>query len=54
METNNTAVYDNVIISVSKETYEELKTPFMCVFNLSLSKGIFPDKLNLAKISPIF
>ena len=33
METNNTAVYDNVNISVSKESYEELKTSLMCVFN---------------------
>ena len=26
----------------------------MCIFNLSLSTGIFPDKLKIAKVSPIF
>ena len=26
----------------------------MRVFNLSLSAGIFPDKLKIAKVSPIF
>ena len=26
----------------------------MRIFNLSLSTGIFPDKLKIAKISPIF
>lgn len=26
----------------------------MCIFNLRLSSGIFPDKLKIAKVSPIF
>ena len=26
----------------------------MRIFNLSLSTGIFPDKLKIAKVSPIF
>ena len=26
----------------------------MCIFNLSLSTGIFPDKLKIANASPIF
>ena len=35
------------------KTYEELKTFLLCIFNLSLRTGIFPDKLKIAKVSPI-
>ena len=35
-------------------TNEELKTPLMSIFNLSLSTGTFPDTLKIAKVPPIF
>ena len=34
--------------------YHELKTPLMNTFSQSLSTGIFPDKVKMAKISRIF
>ena len=53
MKPNKTPGYDNININVVKKIYQELKTPLMCVFNLSLSTGIFPNKLKFAKVSPI-
>ena len=54
MKPNKTPGYDNINVNVVKKIYEELKTTLMCIFNLSLSTGFFPDKLKLAKVSPIF
>ena len=34
--------------------YHELKTPLMNIFSHSLSTGIFPDKMKITKVSPIF
>ena len=46
---NKTPGYDNINANVVKKIYEELKTPLMRILNLSLSTGIFPDKLKIAK-----
>ena len=54
LKPNKTPGYDNINVNVVKKIYEELKTPLMRIFNLSLSTGIFPDKLKIAKVSPIF
>ena len=54
LKSNKTSGYDNINVNVVKKIYEELKTPLMRIFNLSLSTGIFPDKLKIAKVSPIF
>ena len=54
LKPNKTPGYDNVNVNVVKRIYEELKTPLMRIFNLWLSTGIFPDKLKIAKVSPIF
>ena len=39
---------------VIKSVIPELSEPLCHIFNLSLSKGIFPQKLKLAKVSPVF
>ena len=54
MKPNETADYDNINVSVIKKTYAKLKAPLICIFNLTLSSGIFPDWLKVAKVSPIF
>ena len=54
LKPKKTPGYDNIYVNVVKKIYEELKTPLMRIFNLSLSTGIFLDKLKIAKISPIF
>ena len=54
LKSSKTDGYDNVNLNVIKKTCEELKTPLMCIFNLRLTSGVFPDKLKIAKVSPIF
>ena len=54
LKPNKTPGYDNINVNVVKKIYEELKTPLMRIFNLSLSTGVFPVKLKIAKVSPIF
>ena len=54
LKPNKNPGYDNINVNVVKKISEELKTPLMRIFNLSLSTGIFPDKLKIAKVSPIF
>ena len=43
----------NINVNV-KKICKELKTPLMRIFNLLRSTGIFPDKLKIANVSPIF
>ena len=54
LKPNKTPGYDNINVNVVKKIYKELKTTLMRIFNLSLSTEIFPGKLNIAKVSPIF
>ena len=54
LKPNKTPGYDNINVNVVKKSYEGLKTPLMRIFNLSLSTGVFFDKLKIARVSPIF
>ena len=54
LKPNKTPDYDNINVNVVKKVYGESKAPLMHIFNLSLSTGIFPNKLKIAKVSPIF
>ena len=38
----------------SSRKLNELKTLLTSLFNLWLRTGIFPDKLKIAKVSPVF
>ena len=49
LKPNKNPGYDNIIGSFVKKTYEELKASLMRLFNLSLSTGIFPNKLKLQR-----
>ena len=39
---------------VIKNTFELVSEPLKDIINLSFSKGIFPDKLKVAKVIPVF
>ena len=41
-------------LECNKSTYHELKIPLMNIFSQSLSTRIFPDKMKIAKVSPVF
>ena len=46
--------YDNIPMYVIKNSFNLISKPLLHVINLSLTKGIFPDKLKIAKLIPIF
>ena len=46
--------YDSFPMHVIKYSFHLISAPLADVINLSLLKGIFPDKLKIAKIIPIF
>ena len=54
LKTNKSPGYDNFHVIVIRSMYHELKIPLNDSFSQSLSTGIFPDKMKIAKFSPIF
>ena len=45
---------DNTPVSIIKKTIDLISDPLLSVINLSLSSGVFPDRLKISKIIPIF
>ena len=54
LKTNKSPGYDNIHVNVITNLYNELKTPLMNIFNLSLNTAISPDRMKVAKVTPIF
>ena len=46
--------YDSIPLHVTKYSFHLISAPLADIINLSLLKGIFPDKLKIATIIPIF
>ena len=46
--------YDNISTKLLKQTVKEVATPLAHIVNLSLSQGILPNDMKLAKQIPIF
>ena len=46
--------YDSISTKLVKQIYEGLLSPLLYIVNLSLSTGIVPDKMKLAKVVPIY
>ena len=46
--------FDNISTKMLKQTMKEVATPLAHIVNISLSHGIFPNDMKLAKIVPIF
>ena len=54
LKINKSLDYDNLPVNVIRSVYHELRIPSINIFSQSLSRGIFPDKMKIAKVSPIF
>jgi hypothetical protein len=46
--------YDNLPINIIKDCIDLISIPLTHLVNLSISSGIFPDQLKIARIVPIF
>ena len=45
---------DNIPIFIIKKTLDLISDQLLSIINLSLSSGVFPDRLKISKIIPIF
>ena len=54
LKLNKSPGYDNISPSVVNETSDIFFTPLKYIFNLLLQQGIFPENLEVAKVSPIY
>ena len=51
---SKSAGYDNIGNDIIKKVCDVIVKPLVSIFNLSLSTGIVPDQLKIAKVIPIF
>ena len=54
LKTNKRSGYDDISDDVVKKVSNEIIVTLKHVFKISLAKGVFPDKLKIARITPIF
>ena len=53
LKINKSPGYDDISFNVVKKCFSSLCEPMKYMFNLSIEKGIFPDDLKIAKVTPI-
>ena len=41
-------------LSITMDTYDEIKDILVLIFKTSLQPGTFPNKLKIAKVTPLF
>ena len=54
LKINKSPYHDGRSFNVIKKCFGELYEPLKYLFNLSIVKGIFPDDLKIAKVTPIY
>ena len=54
LKINKGTGYDGISFNVVKKCFGVLYKPLSHIFNLSLQTGIFPDKLKIANVTPLF
>ena len=54
LKTNKISGYDDISADVVKRVSDEIFVILKHIFNISLAKGVFPEKLKIARVTPIF
>ena len=54
LKLNKSPEYDGISFNVVKKCFSELCEPFKHLFSLSIEIGVFPDKLKIARVSPVY
>ena len=54
LKINESSGYDEISFNVIKNCFGEFCDPLKYIFNLSFEKGIFPDHVKIAKVTPVF
>ena len=54
LKTNKSSGYDDISADVVKRVSDEIFVILKHIFNISLAKGVFPDKLKIAQVTSFF
>ena len=54
LKSSKSSGFDNISVHLLKQIIHYIAVPITHIFNLSLSSGIFPHSLKIAKVTPIF
>ena len=54
LKINKSSGHDGVSFNVIQKSFGEICEPFKYLFNLPIVKGIFPDDLKIANVTPIY
>ena len=54
LKINKSAGYNDINFNVVKKCFGVLHKPLLHIFNLSLQTDIFPDKLKITRVTPLF
>ena len=54
LKSNKSPGYDDISFNVVKKFFGSLCEPLRYFFNLSIEKGVFPDDLKIAWVTPIY
>ena len=54
LKINKSAAFDWIDVNVINQIYNHIKKHLIKIFGDSIKLGVFPEKLKLAKVTPIF
>ena len=54
LRTNKSSGYDDISADIVQRVSDEMFVILKHIFNISLGKGVFPDKLKIARVTSIF
>ena len=54
LKSNESPGYDSVSSNVINNFFQYISSPLKHIFHLSIKKGVFPDAVKIARVSPIF
>ena len=54
LKINKSTGHDDISYNVVSKCFGELCTPLKHIFDLSFENGIFPDSLQIAKVTPVY
>ena len=54
VQSNKAAGYDNIPMSLIKESIQLISEPLAHIINLSIAHGIVPDQMKRARVIPLF
>ena len=54
LKRNKSSGVEDLNCNIILDSYDDIKAPLFNVFQSSIQEGIFPDKLKIAKVTPIF